>query len=150
MLHGIARDGLDAPLRAFLVSNRPVFATCAGAILLAHHVSNPAQRSYAALDIDVARNAYGSQVDSFEAVAETDDGSPFEGLRCVLIRAPRIVRIGPTVSVHARVGGSPVLVSAGPIWAATFHTELTDDRRVLDAVLRRSAPPPRVAGSAQP
>ncbi len=135
MLRGIERDGLDAPLRAFLASNRPVLATCAGAILLARHVYHPPQRSYGALDIDVARNAYGAQIDSFEATAETGSGSPFAGLGCVLIRAPRITRTGPGVTVHAHVRGSPALVSAGPIWAATFHPELTADFRVHDAAL---------------
>ena len=135
MLHGIERDRLDAPLCAFLALQRPVLATCAGAILLARHVSNPPQRSYGALDIDVERNAYGSQLDSFETIAETPSGTPFAGLPCVLIRAPRITRTGPGVTVHARVHGDPALVSAGPIWAATFHPELTDDLRVLTAVL---------------
>jgi 5'-phosphate synthase pdxT subunit len=137
MLRGIERDQLEAPLCAVLAAGRPVFGTCAGAILLARHVRNPAQRSYAALDIDVERNAYGTQLDSFETTAETTGpGSPLAGLRCVLIRAPRIIRVGPGVRVHATVRGEPVLVSAGPIWAATFHPELTGDPRVLQAVLK--------------
>jgi pyridoxal 5'-phosphate synthase pdxT subunit len=135
MLHGIARDGLDAPLRAFLASNRPVLATCAGAVLLARDVSNPSQQSYGALDMDVERNAYGAQIDSFEAIAETAGDSPFADLRCILIRAPRITRTGPGVTVHARVRGTPALVSSGPIWAATFHPELTEDLRVINAAL---------------
>lgn len=136
MLKGIARDALGEPLRVFLASGRPVLGTCAGAILLARRVSRPTQPSFAALDIDVERNAYGTQLDSFENEAEVDErGSPFAGLRCLLIRAPRIVRVGPEVSVHARVSGAPVLVSSGPIWAATFHPELTGDTRPLEAVL---------------
>ncbi len=136
MLRGIERDGLDAPLRAFLASGRPVLGTCAGAILLARGVSRPQQSSYAALDIDVERNAYGTQLDSFEAVADGDDpASPFAGLRCVFIRAPRITRVGASVRVHARVAGAPVLVSSGRIWAATFHPELSGDDRVVAAVL---------------
>jgi pyridoxal 5'-phosphate synthase pdxT subunit len=135
MLHGIARDELDAPLRTFLTSRRPVLATCAGAVLLASHVSNPAQPSYGALDIDVERNAYGAQIDSFQTVAETAADSPFADLPCVLIRAPRITRTGPRVTVHARVRGTPALVSAGAIWAATFHPELTEDLRVIHAAL---------------
>ncbi len=136
MLHGIKRDHLGTPLQAFFAAQRPVLATCAGAILLARRVDNPPQRSYGVLDIDITRNAYGTQVDSFETVAETACGSPFVGLPCVLIRAPRIVRCGAGVAVHARVHGSPALVSSGAIWAATFHPELAGDRRVLDAVLR--------------
>jgi 5'-phosphate synthase pdxT subunit len=129
MLHGIARDGLEPPLRDMLRAGRPVLGTCAGAILLAHHVTNPPQRSLDALDIDVERNAYGTQVDSFEAPLDAD--APFAGLRGVFIRAPRICRVGPGVEVLARHAGEPVLVRAGTVWAATFHPELTDDDRLL-------------------
>jgi 5'-phosphate synthase pdxT subunit len=136
MLKGIARDGLDAPLRSFFASGRPVLGTCAGAILLARNVAGPAQRSFAALDIDVERNAYGTQIDSFETEAETDGADArFARLRCVLIRAPRIVRVGPQVIIHARVGGNAALVSCGSVWAATFHPELTEDHRVIEAAL---------------
>jgi 5'-phosphate synthase pdxT subunit len=134
MLKGIGRDGLEAPLRAFFASGKPVLGTCAGAILLARRVTRPSQPSFAALDIDVERNAYGTQIDSFETEAETDRPySRFAGLRCILIRAPRIVRVGPHVIVHARVGGSAALVSCGPVWASTFHPELGDDGRVIEA-----------------
>jgi len=133
MLHGLARDGLDAPLRAFLASGRPVLGTCAGAILLARRVTGPRQQSYAALDIDVARNAYGTQIDSF--AAPVDAGSSFPDLVAVFIRAPRIVRVGPGVEVLARVRGDPVLVRAGRTWASTFHPELTEDDRLQRAWL---------------
>lgn len=134
MLRGIARDGLAEPLRAFLTSGRPVLGTCAGTIMLAHRVSHPAQWSFDALDVDVERNAYGTQLDSFVTVA--DPGSAFEDLSAVFIRAPRIVRVGSGVEVLARARGDPVLVRAGVIWAATFHPELTDDDRVMAAWLR--------------
>jgi 5'-phosphate synthase pdxT subunit len=137
MLHGIERDGLEPALRAFLGSGRPVLGTCAGAILLAREVRNPAQRSLDALDVAIERNAYGTQLDSFVGTADTDDpASPFAKLPCVLIRAPRIARVGAAVSVHARIQGDPALVSCGPIWAVTFHPELGDDQRVLSAWLR--------------
>jgi 5'-phosphate synthase pdxT subunit len=136
MLKGIARDGLEVPLRSFFESGKPVLGTCAGAILLARNVFRPSQPSFAALEIDVERNAYGTQIDSFEAEAEIEDrDSRFAGLRCVLIRAPRIVRVGPQVTVHARIGGSAALVSRGLVWAATFHPELTEDTRVFEAAL---------------
>lgn len=142
MLRGIARDRLENPLRSFFASERPVLATCAGAILVARRVYHPEQPSYGAIDVDIERNAYGTQRDSFEAMAETDDAhAPFAGLRCVLIRAPRITRTGPTVCVHARVRGTPALVSDGPLWAATFHPELTEDTRVIEAVLGNGARP---------
>jgi len=133
MLHGIVRDGLEPPLNAFLASGRPVLATCAGAILLARRVTNPAQRALGVLDVDVERNAYGTQLDSFAALA--DAGSPFAGLPALFIRAPRFVRVGARVEVLARVRGEPVLVREGPVWAATFHPELGDDDRVLRAWL---------------
>ena len=129
MLHGIARDGLEEPLRAALDAGRPVLGTCAGAILLASQVTNPAQRSFAALDIDVERNAYGTQLDSF--ATRTDPGSPLADVPAIFIRAPRITRLGPDIEVLARVGGDPVLVRRGTTWAATFHPELGDDDRVL-------------------
>jgi 5'-phosphate synthase pdxT subunit len=132
MLRGIDRDGLAPALRAHVAAGKPVLGTCAGAILL----------SLGALDVDVERNAYGTQLDSFVCTAEVDDpGSELAGLECVLIRAPRITRVGPGVRVHARVKGDPALVSAGPIWAATFHPELSNDSRVYRAWLRSAASP---------
>ena len=138
MLRGIARDGLEAPLRAFLTSGRPVLGTCAGTILLAHRVTRPLQWSFDVLDVDVERNAYGTQLDSFATVV--DAGSAFETLPAVFIRAPRIVRVGRRVEVLARVRGDPVLVRAGRLWAATFHPELTDDDRVLSSWLAPAGP----------
>jgi 5'-phosphate synthase pdxT subunit len=133
MLHGIERDGLEAPLASFLASGRPALGTCAGAILLAHRVTNPRQRSFDALDIDVERNAYGTQLDSFTAV--TDAESIYPGVPAVFIRAPRIARVGDGVEVLARVEGTPVLVHTGRTWVATFHPELGDDDRVHAAWL---------------
>jgi pyridoxal 5'-phosphate synthase pdxT subunit len=100
-----------------------VFGTCAGAILLAKHVTNPAQPSWGLIDIDVERNAYGRQIDSFETTLDP----PYAAL---FIRAPRIRRLGPGVEVLARFDGEPVLVREGRVYAATFHPELTADRRV--------------------
>lgn len=134
MLHGLARDGLEAPVRSFARSGRPVLGTCAGLILLAHAVTNPAQRSFDALDVDVERNAYGTQLDSFAAVVEA--GGVFPDFRAVFIRAPRIARVGVGVEVLARVAGDPVLVRSGATWGATFHPELGDDECVHRAWLR--------------
>ena len=132
MLHGIAREGLEEPLRRFLACGRPVLGTCAGAILLARRVTNPAQRSFDALDIDVERNAYGTQLDSFETTTDAAPGPMgLASLPAVFIRAPRIVRVGTGVEVLARVAGEPVLVRSAAIWAATFHPELTNDGRLL-------------------
>jgi len=108
--------------------SKPVFGTCAGAILLAREVLNPPQRSLGVLDAVVERNAYGRQIDSTILTAETTlPGGPLE---MVFIRAPRIVRTGPSVEVLARRDNFPVLVRQGAILAATFHPELSADRRV--------------------
>jgi 5'-phosphate synthase pdxT subunit len=107
---------------------KPVFGTCAGAILLAREVLNPPQRSLGVLDAVVERNAYGRQIDSSIQTGETAlPGGPLE---MVYIRAPRIVETGPDVQVLARRDGYPVLVRQGAVLAATFHPELSADRRV--------------------
>jgi 5'-phosphate synthase pdxT subunit len=107
---------------------KPVFGTCAGAILLAREVLNPAQRSLGLLDAIVERNAYGRQIDSAILTVETMlPGGPLE---MVFIRAPRLKETGPGVEVLARRGDAPVLVRQGRVMAATFHPELSVDRRV--------------------
>ena len=111
--------------------NRPVFGTCAGAILLAREVRNPDQRSLGVLDAVVERNAYGRQIDSTILTCEISlPGGPLE---MVFIRAPRIVATGPEVEVLARRDGLATLVRQGTLMAATFHPELTTDRRVHQA-----------------
>ncbi len=128
--------------RAFAQSGRPVLGTCAGAIVLAREVSNPAQPGLGLIDIAVARNAYGRQVDSFIAEVETPSlGAP---MPAIFIRAPRIVSTGPGVEILGTHGGVPVLVRQGNVAAATFHPELTADRRLHrllfePAAARRSA-----------
>ena len=126
-LKHLERAGFYSVLDAF-VRTKPVFGTCAGCILLAKDVTNPPQRSFGVLDIDVQRNAYGRQNDSVILHAETTlAGGPME---MVFIRAPRISRLGPAVEVIARRDSDPVLVRSGRMLAATFHPELSDDRRV--------------------
>ena len=129
--------GIEAAVRRLVDRGGVVLGTCAGAILLARGVANPAQPSWGLLDIDVERNAYGRQVDSFEARLDPEGGEP--PYEAVFIRAPRIRRVGPGVEVLARWRGEPVLVREGRVFAATFHPELTSDRRVHDLVLRSVA-----------
>ena len=119
----IARAGLEPALLAFARSGRPILGTCAGLILLAREVRSPVQRSFGLLDVCVARNAWGRQIDSFEA--EDDE----HGMPLVFIRAPRILEHG-RAEVLARYRGEPVLVRQGNVLAATFHPELTSDLRV--------------------
>ena len=116
--------GLAAPLREFVESGRPVLATCAGLILAAARVTDPAQRSFSWIDVAVSRNAWGRQVASFEAMS--DDGAH----PLVFIRAPRIASIGAGVEVLATFRGEPVLVRQRRVTGATFHPELTGDRSI--------------------
>ncbi len=126
-LKNLERAGFYEVLNAF-VHNKPVFGTCAGCILLANEVQNPAQRSFAVLDITVERNAYGRQNDSVILTEETAlPGGPLE---MVFIRAPRIARIGSGIATLATRDGDPTLIRSGRILAATFHPELTEDTRV--------------------
>ena len=130
ILKFLERRGLFDALQQFCQS-KPVFGTCAGAILLAREVRNPAQRSLGILDAVVERNAYGRQIDSSILTEETSlPGGPLE---MVFIRAPRIVTTGESVEVLARREGFPILVRQGMTMAATFHPELSADRRVHKA-----------------
>lgn len=127
ILNFLQKRGLFEALEEFGGSH-PVFGTCAGAILLARKVLNPTQRSLGLLDASVERNAYGRQIDSTILTAETElPGGPLE---MVFIRAPRIVSTGPGVEVLALRDDSPVLVRQGNLMAATFHPELSTDRRI--------------------
>jgi 5'-phosphate synthase pdxT subunit len=136
----LERDGFLDRLQSF-VRSTPTFGTCAGCILLAKEVQHPAQTSLAVLDATVERNAYGRQNDSAIHMTETTlEGGPLEA---VYIRAPRIARVGSGVEVLAERDGFPVLVIDRHLMAATFHPELSDDRRVharfLDLVRLGSA-----------
>jgi 5'-phosphate synthase pdxT subunit len=126
-LKHLERAGFYDALDAF-VHQRPVFGTCAGCILLAKVVENPAQASFGVLDVTVQRNAYGRQNDSAILTSETKlPGGPLE---MVFIRAPKITRIGEGVETLATRDGDPTLVRQGQLLAATFHPELTEDLRV--------------------
>jgi pyridoxal 5'-phosphate synthase pdxT subunit len=127
MLKFLASRGLFHALEEFC-GHKPVFGTCAGAILLAREVRNPAQASLGVLDAVVERNAYGRQIDS--AILHSETAIPGGPLEMVFIRAPRIAQIGPGVEPLAFREGSPTLVRQGAVMAATFHPELSSDRRV--------------------
>jgi pyridoxal 5'-phosphate synthase pdxT subunit len=127
MLKFIEEERLSDPIKRLARQRRPMFGTCAGAILLARKVTGPRQTSLGLIDIEVERNGYGRQVESFISQAETIiEGGPVEA---VFIRAPRIRHAGPKVQVLARAAGEPVFVREREIFAATFHPELTQDER---------------------
>ena len=141
-------NDLFEPLAARLRDGLPAFGTCAGMILLAGQIldGRSDQRSFGAIDVDVRRNAFGRQVDSFEAdlpIAGLDGGD----FPAVFIRAPVIERAGPDVEVLATVDGLPVLCRQGAVLVAAFHPELSEDLRLhrlfLDHV---SSPGPAAPG----
>ena len=115
--------GLDDALRGY---RGAIFGTCAGMILLGHEYLGLA-------DVEVERNAYGRQVQSFEADVDLrEDERPLHG---VFIRAPRIRELGADVEVLGQLDGEPVLVRDGRLLLASFHPELTDDPRVHELFL---------------
>ncbi len=117
-------------LEKFHASGRPIFGTCAGLILLAREVSNPAQSSLGFIDVAVERNAYGRQKESFESVGTADLGAGPAPLKMVFIRAPRIRRIGAGVTRLARHGEECVMARQGSVLVASFHPELTGEPTV--------------------
>jgi len=131
---------LKEPLRQF-AREKPIFGTCAGAILLAKEVLNPSQESFGVIDLTVERNAYGRQIDS--RVANIQPDADFQhragagDVEAVFIRAPIIRRTGPEVRVLAQYEGDPVLVEQGRHLVATFHPELTQDSRVHQLFLSK-------------
>jgi pyridoxal 5'-phosphate synthase pdxT subunit len=128
--------GFVPALEKFHGSGRPIFGTCAGLILAARDVSNPAQPSLNLIDVSVERNAYGRQRESFETRGTaTLDGRPVP-IEMVFIRAPRIRRVGPGVQTLARHGEEPVMARQGTVLVATFHPELTDDPTVHEYFCR--------------
>ncbi len=127
MLKFIEEEKLGEAIKSFAAASKPIFATCAGAILVARAVSNPPQPSLGLIDIDVERNAYGRQVDSF--ISAVDTALAGGRLEAVFIRAPKITRAGESVMILATLAGEPVMVRQEKIIAATFHPELTDDDR---------------------
>ncbi len=132
------RWGLIEPLRAFIAAGKPVWGTCAGLILLAKDIGQtPAAggahvepNRLAVMDIKVDRNAYGRQVDSFEAALPAD---PLPGggvFRAVFIRAPRIKSIGAGVTPLLKLGDEVVAAVENNVLVTSFHPELTDDLRL--------------------
>ena len=137
----ILSNGFRQPLRDFCASGRPVWGTCAGAILLAKHVDNLDRPGVEMMDISVRRNAFGRQVDSFEADLRVDGvaGAPF---RAVFIRAPLIDEVRwPAEAICTLDDGTIVAAREGNMLATSFHPELTGDNRLHEFFLTLVGPP---------
>lgn len=123
---------------------KPIFGTCAGAILMAREVCNPKQYSFNWIDIKIERNAYGRQIDSkiTQLTLELDfkQETGVEALETVFIRAPRMLEVGDKVKVLAHYEGYPVLVEQGLHMAATFHPELTSNLCIHQFFLEKIKP----------
>ena len=130
MSHLLLTSGLFESIDTRLKQGMPVFGTCAGMILLAQDVldGRSDQKSFGAIDIDVKRNAYGRQIDSFETDIAVDGF--VNDFHAVFIRAPQIARCGEGVTVLARHGQDVVLARQGSVMVSSFHPELTSDVRI--------------------
>jgi 5'-phosphate synthase pdxT subunit len=124
----LARGALLEDLRCRAAAGFPFFGTCAGMILLANEVEGQKEAYVRAIDIAVARNASGRQVQSFETPLDVEGIGP--DVPAVFIRAPYVTRVGPGVSVLARHEGIPVMAREGNVLVTSFHPELTEDLRV--------------------
>jgi pyridoxal 5'-phosphate synthase pdxT subunit len=134
----LVSSGLWDPLAERLTAGMPAFGTCAGMILLATEVldGRPDQPRFAVADIAVRRNAFGRQVDSFEADL-TVAGLGREPMHAVFIRAPLVERTGSGVEVLATVDGDrPVVCRQGPVLVSSFHPELSGDLRMHDQFVK--------------
>ena len=136
MLKLFALEGIGTAIKEFAAQGKPIYGTCAGAILLAKEVLNPPQEKLGLIDIAIERNAYGRQIDSSVQVGECPDLADHP-VEMVFIRAPIIRRVGDGVRVLGRCGNLPVLVEQGNILAGTFHPELTTDQTVHQCFLKK-------------
>lgn len=138
MLTLLTGTALERALPQVVMAGMPVMATCAGVILLAREVREPAQRSFGVLDAVVERNAYGRQRESNieQLLVTSPDLLGCSSMEGVFIRAPRIVKTGTEVEVLATRGQDPVLLRQGRVLAATFHPELTPGSPVIQLFLR--------------
>ena len=129
---------LNDPIRRLAAAGKPVWGTCAGMIMLAQDIDGSDQPRLGLMDIGVDRNAFGRQVDSFEADLLVDElgAEPF---RAVFIRAPLLTRAGEEVHVLAQLAdGRVVAAEQGPLLATAFHPELTTDTRFHEYFLKKA------------
>lgn len=137
-------SGMLDPLAQVVADGLPTFGTCAGMILLATDIADGRvdQRALGAIDLDVRRNGFGRQLESFETdlVVQGLSGGPFPA---VFIRAPAVERTGATVDVLASVDGAPVLCCQGPVVVSAFHPELSADTRLHEWFVHQVVPSER-------
>jgi 5'-phosphate synthase pdxT subunit len=126
----LAREGIDDEIRAHVAAGEPALVTCAGLIVASRDAKDDRVETLGVLDVTVDRNAFGRQVDSFEA--DLDVRGLDEPFPAVFIRAPAVDEVGPDVEVLATVEGRPVAVREGPVVGTAFHPELTGDSRIHD------------------
>jgi len=136
-LQFLREEGLDEAIHKFAADDKAIFGTCAGAILLATEVKNPAQDSLGLLDMTVLRNGYGRQM--YSDVVSGPSTLRKEPLEMVFIRGPVFERVGPGVEVLAEYAGKPALVQKGRVMASAFHPELTSDTTVHDRFVKMAA-----------
>jgi len=136
MLKFFANEQIGPAILEFDQQGKPVFGTCAGAILLAKDVLNPPQAHLGLIGISIERNAYGRQIDSSVRRGDCPELAA-QPIEMVFIRAPIIRRVGDGVRVLGRCDGLPVLVEQGNILAATFHPELTEDETIHRYFLKK-------------
>ena len=131
-------SGIAAPLRERVRNGFPVFGTCAGLILLAEKIvdGRADQQQLGGLAITARRNGYGRQIDSFEAPITICEAENTFAMNGVFIRAPRIEKVTGDIEVLGTVNGDVVLVRQGNNLGATFHPELSDDRRIHEMFLK--------------
>ncbi|OGF57680.1 MAG: glutamine amidotransferase subunit PdxT [Candidatus Fraserbacteria bacterium RBG_16_55_9] len=132
MVHLMAQDGLDQAIKERHRKGMPLYGTCAGMILLAQEIVDSKLRGLGLIDIAVSRNAYGRQVDSFEADLQIKNIGAFHA---VFIRAPKIIRRSSSVEALAEHEGAPVLARQGHVLVSSFHPELTNDTRIHEYFL---------------
>jgi len=122
---------LQKPIQAAIAAGLPVYGTCAGLILLADRICDgiEGQQTFGGLDVTVRRNAFGSQIDSFESDLHAPDLGE-EPVRAVFIRAPIVAEVGPAArSLATLPGGEVVAVEQGNLLGTSFHPELTGETR---------------------
>lgn len=148
----MVRYGLDKQIAEAAHQGMPVYGTCTGLILLAKEIVGSDQPRLGLMDVTVLRNAFGRQVDSFEADIDIDEiGAP--PMRAVFIRAPYVVEATRGAQALARCDGKIVLVRQGNLLGGAFHPELTDDTRLHEyfiGMVRESLAAESVAGPESP